>query len=57
MQNQSISYMPQDSSMFFTSVKNNISLSFHGFMKKIEESSEDAGANAFIDKKKMDMII
>lgn len=51
MQNQSISYMPQDSSMFFTSVKNNISLSFHGSMKKIEESSLDAGANAFIDKK------
>ena len=51
MQNQSISYMPQDSSMFFTSVKNNISLSFHGSMQKIEESSLDAGANAFIDKK------
>lgn len=51
MQNQSISYMPQDSSMFFTSVKNNISLSFQGSMQKIEKSSLDAGANAFIDKK------
>ena len=51
MQNLSISYMPQDSSMFFTSVKNNISLSSQGSMKKIEESSLDAGANAFIEKK------
>ena len=51
MQNLSISYMPQDSSMFFTSVKNNISLSSQGSMKKIEESSLDAGAKAFIDKK------
>lgn len=51
MQNLSISYMPQDSSMFFTSVKNNISLSFQGSMQKIEESSLDAGANVFIDKK------
>ena len=51
MQNLSISYMPQDSSMFFTSVKNNISLSSQGSMKKIEESSFDAGAKAFIDKK------
>lgn len=51
MQNQSISYMPQDNSMFFTSAKNNISLSFQGSMQKIEESSLDAGANAFIDKK------
>ena len=51
MQNLSISYMPQDSSMFFTSVKNNIALSSQGSMKKIEESSLDAGANAFIEKK------
>ena len=51
MQNLSISYMPQDSSMFFTSVKNNISLSSQGSMKKIEESSLDAGAKVFIDKK------
>ncbi len=51
MQNLSISYMPQDSSMFFTSVKNNISLSSQESMKKIEESSLDAGANAFIEKK------
>lgn len=51
MQNLSISYMPQDSSMFFTSVKNNISLSSQGSMKKIEESSLDAGAKAFIEKK------
>lgn len=51
MQNLSISYMPQDSSMFFTSVKNNISLSSQGSMKKIEESSLDAGAKPFIDKK------
>lgn len=51
MQNLSISYMPQDSSMFFTSVKNNIALSSKGSMKKIEESSLDAGANAFIEKK------
>lgn len=51
MQNLSISYMPQDSSMFFTSVKNNIALSSQGSMKKIEESSLDAGAKAFIDKK------
>lgn len=51
MQNLSISYMPQDSSMFFTSVKNNIALSSQGSMKKIEESSLDAGANAFIGKK------
>ena len=51
MQNLSISYMPQESSMFFTSVKNNISLSSQGSMKKIEESSLDAGANAFIEKK------
>lgn len=51
MQNLSISYMPQDSSMFFTSVKNNISLSSQGSMKKIEESSLDVGANAFIEKK------
>lgn len=51
MQNLSISYMPQDSSMFFTSVKNNISLSSQGSMKKIEESSLDAGSNAFIEKK------
>lgn len=50
MQNLSISYMPQDSSMFFTSVKNNISLSSQGSMKKIEESSLDAGAKAFIEK-------
>lgn len=49
--------MPQDSSMFFTSVKNNIALSSQGFMKKIEESSLDAGAKAFIEKKKMDMIM
>lgn len=52
MQNQSISYMPQDSSMFFTSVKNNIALSFQGSVEKVEESSEDAGANAFIDKRR-----
>lgn len=51
MQNLSISYMPQDSSMFFTSVKNNIALSSQGSMKKIEESSLDAGAKAFIEKK------
>ena len=51
MQNLSISYMPQDSSMFFTSVKNNIALSSQGSMKKIEESSLDAGANLFIEKK------
>lgn len=50
MQNLSISYMPQDSSMFFTSVKNNISLSSQGSMKKIEESSLDAGAKVFIEK-------
>ena len=50
MQNLSISYMPQDSSMFFTSVKNNIALSSQGSMKKIEESSLDAGAKAFIEK-------
>lgn len=51
MQNLSISYMSQDSSMFFTSVKNNIALSSQGSMKKIEESSLDAGAKAFIEKK------
>lgn len=51
MQNLSISYMPQDSSMFFTSVKNNIALSSQGSMKKIEEFSLDAGAKAFIEKK------
>lgn len=50
MQNLSISYMPQDSSMFFTSVKNNIALSSQGSMKKIEESSLDAGAKVFIEK-------
>lgn len=57
MQNLSISYMPQDSSMFFTSVKNNISLSSQGSMKKIEESSLDAGLMHLSKKKKMDMII
>lgn len=51
MQNQSISYMPQDSSMFFTSVKNNIALSFQGSVEKVEEPSKAAGANLFIEKK------
>ena len=44
--------MPQDSSMFFTSVKNNIALSFQGSVEKVEDSSKAAGAKAFIEKKR-----
>ena len=49
--NQTLSYMPQSSSMFLTSVGNNISLTFDSSHEKVKDASEKAGADTFIEKK------
>ncbi len=49
-ENQTLSYMPQSTSMFLTSVKNNISLTSNGSNEKVKKASEKAGADTFIDK-------
>lgn len=50
-ENQTLSYMPQSSSMFLTSVGNNISLSSNGSINQIKDASLKAGADTFIQKK------
>lgn len=50
-ENQTLSYMPQSSSMFLTSVGNNISLSLNGSINQIKDASLKAGADTFIQKK------
>lgn len=50
-ENQTLSYMPQSSSMFLTTVGNNISLSLNGSINRIKDASLKAGADTFIQKK------
>ncbi len=50
-ENQILSYMPQSSSIFFTTVGNNISLSLNGSINQIKDASLKAGADTFIQKK------
>ncbi len=50
-ENLTLSYMPQSSSLFLTSVGNNVSLSSNGSMDKIKLATQNAGVDTVIQKK------